>query len=245
MKLFDTLFTILLEQSKTLTIGEDFNISALKNNDDPEHPHYYLDFKYNPPKSYTSEKYHPTRGQIEELLAKLILDNDPRIHTLETFLQTNTPHTIPPQEPLITRLKKDHPDIIKKITTYPDDETLIDAAIDLILEVLKTPEGSNTRKLGRGDKESYEQFKYIKESNRFHYEEGDPAAYGHPDHEETFAEPEFREFLKKKGWITIRDGFVLGKGELSYMKFWLEKRNMATLRDYLHSQKQPPPIDLR
>ena len=131
-------------------------------------------------------------------------------------------------------LKKDHPKIVKIVEKYSDVQELKDGTAELIIEILK----KKKRKLGRGDKESYEEFWYLGDG-RFHYEEGDTLGYGHPHHEEIFqSEEKFKEFLKRR-WIQVKDGIITGPGQPTmFIPYWLKDMGLGSIREYIEAQKK-------
>lgn len=242
MKLFDAIFQILIHQDKKLTLGGDLDIYTITSKDDRDNTEeifYYLEFEHNADKSWASEKHHPTRKQIEEHLTKIILEGEKRAKEIADFLNKNLKKSDNPLasgKSILEVLKKDHPDVVKKVETYKTTKGLKDGAADLIIEVLKKK--GPREKIGRGDKETYEEFWYEEGDNKFHYQEGSTLAYGHPDLEKTFDEKEFRKFLKDM-WIDVKDGFVTGRGHVGmFMPYWLKERGFGTIREYIESKKK-------
>lgn len=244
MKLFDAIFKVLINQEEKLLLGTDLEIYAIKNEEEPKNPHLYLNFEHNGDRSWAMERHHPTRQQIEEHLTKIILEEETRTQEIANFLNQ---HLKPEENPLSSGktireiLKKDHPEIIDTVETHSSSKELKDAAADLIIEVLKEKaQGPKfNQKLGRGDKETYEEFWYEEESDIFRYEEGSTLAYGYPEHEEAFnSEEEFKKFLKK-GWIEVKDGIVTGRGNpTGFIPYWLTDMGLGSLREYIEKKKR-------
>ncbi|MDP4008624.1 MAG: hypothetical protein Q8P68_05540 [Candidatus Peregrinibacteria bacterium] len=242
MKLFDAIFQILLKQEKKLILGGDLYIYIIVSRDDKygtEKVSYYLEFEHNADKSWAAEEHHPTRRQIEEHLTKIILERDERTKEIADFLNKNSKKSDNPLKDggsILEVLKRDHPETVKMVETYGTTKKLKDAAAELIIEVLKAR--GDSEKIGSSDKETYEEFWYEEADNKFHYQEGDALAYGHPNFEKTFDEKEFRKFLKDI-WIDVKDGFVTGRGNVGiFMPYWLKERGVESLREYIESKKK-------
>jgi len=211
--------------------------AILSKGDKEEDVHLYLSFEHNRDRSWASEQHHPTRRQIEEHLTQIILEEKTRTKQIATFLTKHLPakeNPVSHGKSIQKVLKKDHPKIVKIVEKYSDVQELKDGTAELIIEILK----KKKRKLGRGDKESYEEFWYLGDG-RFHYEEGDTLGYGHPHHEEIFqSEEKFKEFLKRR-WIQVKDGIITGPGQPTmFIPYWLKDMGLGSIREYIEAQKK-------
>ena len=232
MKLFETILDLLVSKDKKLLLGDD-RIYAIKGSDKVR---YYHNFECHE-NGYCSEQHYPTRTEIEEWLAWIILNNDPRVAILIEFLNSNLTGAKNPlsRGALQEVLAKDHPDIIKRIQIY-SDEDLKNAAMELVIKTLKRGGAG----LGRGDKETYENLKY--EGGIFVFEEGDSLC-SEPEHIEKFeTEETFKTFMRREGWIKIKNGMVTGRGNpTSFIPFWLESEGVGSLREYIIKNKTASP----
>lgn len=236
MKLFDTIFHLLIDKGGKITPNTDTEIFAIKSG---KSIFLYLNFEFNQNHTYASEQHHPTKEQLKEYLGRFILNEDPRASEIEKFLNKNLEAEKNPLkngDSLKSILEKEEPLLCKRIRS---NANLLEAAIDLIVEKLEEKASTSQicNKLGRGDKETYEEFWY--EDGKFHYQEGDTLAYGHPDFKQTFeSKEELKKFFKDRGWVGVKDGIVCGRGSItSFIPFWLEELKMQSLYDYIEARQ--------
>lgn len=249
MKLFDTIFYIMLETGERLHLDELTEIHAIKS-ENGDHS-YYLNRTHDPD-SYPFERATPSRVEFEEYLAYLIINNDPRTIQIEKFVykledESENPFNIhrvreiAAEASLLEILNADHPKIVKRVKKYSDKALLLKTTTELAMQRMKD-DAMTTDNVARlysaltleANKEGGCEIKF--ENGKYVYEEQWQISIPNQRLEFTTVE-EVQEFFTNRDYLGYTDGRLTGLVP-SYVLYYLKTsyKNVHSIRQYLEKQ---------